>query len=130
MFSLIFAVVSGTWLTSKFYKTFYGQEFSRYPEPIANSLRRALHATIIRSDPELAQRMYKKALEQAAAMHLDPLSDDVLGIKIRISAWLEQINNHAGAAKALEVVKSDCVKWIEVMEQAVKDGRLIRRASS
>ena len=124
MSSFLLFVVSGTYLGSIFYNTFYTKELSRYPEPIANTLRRALHATIIRPDPELAQKLYRKALAQAAEMRLDPLSDEVLGIKIRVAAWLEQIDNHSAAAKTLELVRDECQKWIQVMEQAVKDGKI------
>lgn len=98
-----------------------------YPEPIANSLRRAIHATIIRPNPEVAQKYYRKALEQCSEMGLDPFSDEVLGIRIRIAAWLEQISHYGPATLTLEALVTDCLKWISVMEQAVKDGKVSKQ---
>jgi hypothetical protein len=66
--------------------------------------------------------MYKRALDKAAELGMDPFSDEVLGIKIRVAAWLEQINCHLQAVQTLELVVADCQKWIEVMEYGVKEG--------
>ncbi|OTA02093.1 hypothetical protein A9Z42_0024230 [Trichoderma parareesei] len=104
--------------------TFYNSQFSRYPEPVANTLRRAIYYTNYKPDPELALRYYKKAMEQCAEIGLDPFSDEVLGIRIQVAFWLEKINSHKAAIDVLESVLADCRKWIEVMEQSVKDGKV------
>ncbi|EGR47809.1 uncharacterized protein TRIREDRAFT_4428 [Trichoderma reesei QM6a] len=104
--------------------TFYNSQFSRYPEPVANTLRRAIYYTNYKPDPELALRYYKKAMEQCAEIGLDPFSDEVLGIRIQVAFWLEKINSHKAAIDVLESVLGDCRKWIDVMEQSVKDGKV------
>ncbi|KAL6873319.1 hypothetical protein HDV57DRAFT_519986 [Trichoderma longibrachiatum] len=104
--------------------TFYNSQFSRYPEPVANTLRRAIYYTNYKPDPELALRFYKKAMEQCAEIGLDPFSDEVLGIRIQVAFWLEKINSHKAAIDVLESVLGDCRKWIDVMEQSVKDGKV------
>lgn len=63
-------------------------------------------------------------MEQCAEIGLDPFSDEVLGIRIQISAWLEKVNSPSSAVDVLESVLADCKKWVEVMEQSVKDGKV------
>jgi tetratricopeptide (TPR) repeat protein len=63
-------------------------------------------------------------MEQCTEVGLDPFSDEVLGIRIQVSFWLEKINSHKAAIDVLESVLGDCRKWIDVMEQSVKDGKV------
>jgi hypothetical protein len=105
------------------YFTFFnGPRFSRFPEPIANSLRRALYYTNVSPDPKLALKYYRKALEQCNELQLDPFSDEVLGIRIQTAAWLQKIEHYDVAIKTLENMLADCTRWIKWMEQAVVDG--------
>ncbi|KAH0532830.1 hypothetical protein TsFJ059_001468 [Trichoderma semiorbis] len=120
LFTFVFSAVA----IRAYINTFYNSQFSRYPEPIANTLRRAIYYTNIKPDPELALRYYKKAMEQCAEVGLDPFSDEVLGIRIQVAFWLEKINSHKAAIDVLESVLGDCRKWIDVMEQSVKDGKV------
>jgi tetratricopeptide (TPR) repeat protein len=113
-----------TVLVVDFFRTFYTSYFSKFPEPLATTLRRAIYYSNYRPDPDLALKYYKKALEQCAEIGLDPFSDEVLGIRIQISAWLEQIKNPKTAVEVLESVLKDCKKWVEVMDQTVKDGKV------
>lgn len=101
---------------------FYAPQFTRYPPPIAKSLRRALYYTNMQPEPQLARKWYKKALEQCDELGLDPFSDEVLGIRIQTAAWLEKIGNYQGAITILESVKKDCTNWVSTMEKAVEDG--------
>ncbi|PFH56138.1 hypothetical protein XA68_17015 [Ophiocordyceps unilateralis] len=105
-------------------QTFYREEICRYPDPIANSLRRALYYSIIHPDNELALRYYKKAMEQCVEIGFEPFSDEVLGIRIQVAGWLEKIDRHKTAAHVLETVLTDCMKWIAAMEQCVKDDKV------
>ncbi|KAI9172505.1 hypothetical protein HJFPF1_02007 [Paramyrothecium foliicola] len=107
-----------------FMKTFYSSYFSKFPEPVATTLRRAIYYSNYRPDAELALKYYRKAMEQCAEIGLDPFSDEVLGIRIQISAWLEKVNSPGSAVDVLESVLKDCKKWVEVMEQSVKDGKI------
>lgn len=104
--------------------TFYNSEFSRYPEPVANTLRRAIYYTNIKPEPELALRYYKKAMEQCTEVGLDPFSDEVLGIRIQVSFWLQKINSYKASIDVLESVLNDCRKWVDAMDQSVKDGKV------
>ncbi|KAG8418012.1 hypothetical protein J3458_005458 [Metarhizium acridum] len=104
--------------------SFYNSEFSRYPEPVANTLRRAIYYTNYKPDPEMALKYYKKAMEQVKEVGLDPFSDEVLGIRIQVSFWLQKINNYKGSVDVLESVLQDCKKWVGVMEQSVADGKV------
>ncbi|KJZ79580.1 hypothetical protein HIM_01049 [Hirsutella minnesotensis 3608] len=117
---LIISIVS----LRAFVKAFYGPEFSRYPKPIANSLRRAIYYTNIKPDPELALRFYRQAIEQCTEHGLDPFSDEVLGIRIQISMWLQKVNSFKSAIDNLEAILADCRKWVDVMELSVKDGKV------
>ncbi|KAH7148572.1 hypothetical protein EDB81DRAFT_467354 [Dactylonectria macrodidyma] len=120
---LVIAIMAG--YTAKLYFTyFYHLQFTRYPKPIANSLRRALYYTNISPDPELALKYYKRAMEQCADHGLDPFSDEVLGIRIQTSYWLQKIGNYDGTIHVLEAVLGDLKKWVDVMEQSVRDGKI------
>ncbi|TWU79123.1 hypothetical protein ED733_008782 [Metarhizium rileyi] len=104
--------------------SFYNSEFSRYPEPVANTLRRAIYYTNYKPDPEMALKYYKKAMQQVKEVGLDPFSDEVLGIRIQVSFWLQKINSYKGSIDVLESVLQDCKNWVDVMEQSVADGKV------
>ncbi|KAF5674255.1 hypothetical protein FCIRC_7832 [Fusarium circinatum] len=133
----ILGVVSviGAYTVYLYFNYFYHYQFTRYPKPIANSLRRALYYTNISPDSELALKYYKRAMDQCAEHGLDPYSDEVLGIRIQTSHWLQKIGNYSGCLRVLEGILADCNRWIRVMEHSVKegqvndDGRLIKPAS-
>lgn len=107
-----------------YFDYFQARQFTKYPAPIAKSLRRALYYTNISPDPNLARKYYKLALEQCNELQLDPFSDDVLGIRIQTAAWLEKIQNYQGAITVLNSVLQDCLKWVEWMEKSMADGTL------
>jgi len=107
-----------------YFTYFYSEQFTRYPDEVAAALRRALYYSNYQPDPQLALKYYRKALELCDELHLDTFSDDVMGIKIQLAAWLEKIDNHENAAKVLETLLGDCKRWVEVMEQSVKAGTI------
>lgn len=122
--SLLFTLGLSVVALRSFYQAFYNSEYSKYPKPIANTLRRAIYYTNVKPDPELALRFYRKAMEQCAELGLDPFSDEVLGIRIQVSFWLQKINNHKSAINVLESILADCRRWVHVMEQSVKDAKV------
>ncbi|KAF4983851.1 hypothetical protein FZEAL_832 [Fusarium zealandicum] len=122
--SLAVVSVIGAYTVYLYFTYFYHYQFTRYPKPIANSLRRALYYTNISPDAELALKYYKRAMEQCAEHGLDPFSDEVLGIRLQTSHWLQMIGNYTGCLQVLEGVLADCNKWIGVMEVSVKDGKV------
>ncbi|RWA07756.1 hypothetical protein EKO27_g7353 [Xylaria grammica] len=105
-----------------YFNYFQSEQFTRFPPEIAKSLRRALYYTNYAPDPKLALKYYRLALEQCAAAKLDPFSDEVLGVRIQLAAWLEKIGNFQNSIEVLEVLLQDCKKWVEVMEKSVRDG--------
>ncbi|KXH51754.1 TPR domain-containing protein [Colletotrichum simmondsii] len=110
------------YIVKLYFDYFMARQFTKYPKPVAKSLRRALYYTNISPDPNLARKYYKQALEQCNELQLDPFSDDVLGIRIQTAAWLEKIGNYQGAITVLDSVLRDCLKWVEWMENSVADG--------
>ncbi|KAG6014548.1 hypothetical protein E4U43_006423 [Claviceps pusilla] len=119
----LLAVISAVAIRS-YVLTFYHSDFSRYPEPVANSLRRALYHSNYKPDPERALKYYKLAMERVVEMGMDPFSDEVLGIRIQVAAWLERINSYKASIDVLESVLQDCKKWIAAMEQSVSEGKV------
>lgn len=105
-------------------QAFYNAEFSKFPKPVADTLRKAIYYTNIKPDPELALKYYKRAMQQCAEVGLDPFSDEVLGIRIQVSFWLEKIGSYQAAVDVLEAILADCRKWVDVMEQSVKEGKV------
>lgn len=99
-----------------YFNYFYAEQFTKYPPDVAKSLRRALYYSNHQLDPKLALKYYKLALEQCSAHGLDPFSDDVVGIKIQISAWLEKMGNIPNAIRVLDLVLTENKKWLNMVE--------------
>ncbi|KAK3684879.1 hypothetical protein B0T22DRAFT_499980 [Podospora appendiculata] len=116
------SVVLVVYIVRTYFTYFYSEEFTRYPQPIAKALRRALYYSNYQPDPRLALKYYKIALELCDELRLDPFSDDVMGIKIQLAAWLEKVGNYENAAAVLEALLGDCKRWVDVMEKSVKEG--------
>lgn len=60
-------------------------------------------------------------------MGLDPLSEEVMGIRIQVAFFYEKISQYQGAINVLELLRSDCLKWIEQLgEQKGNEGKRTR----
>ncbi|KAK4219316.1 hypothetical protein QBC37DRAFT_273195 [Rhypophila decipiens] len=105
-----------------YFTYFNGEHFTRYPEPVAAALRKALYFTNVDQDPKRALKYYKQALALCDELNIDPFTDEVIGIKLQVSHWLQTINNQANAVQVLESLLADCKRWIEKAENAIKDG--------
>ncbi|KAJ9156350.1 TPR domain-containing protein [Pleurostoma richardsiae] len=129
---VLLALMAGVvaYVVRLYFTYFYAEQFTRYPTPIAKSLRRAIYYSNYRPDPKLALKYWRLALEQCDQHHLDPFSDDVTGIKIQLAAWLEKIGNYDGAIKVLETLLSDCKRWVELMETSVKEGKVAQNEAT
>lgn len=99
-----------------YFNYFYAEQFTKYPPDVAKSLRRALYYSNHQLDPQLALKYYKLAIEQCNANGLDPFSDEVVGIKIQLAAWLEKIGNVKGAIHVLDLVLAENKKWLRMVE--------------
>lgn len=53
---------------------------------------------------------------------MDPFSDEVIGVRIQLAAWLEKIGKFQNSIEVLEALLQDCKKWVELMEKSVQDG--------
>ena len=89
-------------------------------------MRKALYYSNYNPDPKRALKYYRQALELCDELRLDPFSDDVMGIKIQLAAWLEKVENYENAARVLDALLEDCKRWVEAMEAAAKDGSLAK----
>ncbi|KAK3309059.1 uncharacterized protein B0T15DRAFT_128093 [Chaetomium strumarium] len=107
-----------------YYTYFYSRQFTRYPEPVAQALRKALYFSNHDPDPQRALKYYKQALELCDQEGLDHFSDDVMGIKIQVAAWLEKIESYENAITVLENLLGDCKRWVQVMEKSAREGTL------
>lgn len=95
------------------YQSYIVGDFKAYPEPVAAKLRRALYYHNIDLQPKNAVKYYRQALQIAAELGMDPFSDEILGVKIQLSKLFEQIYMYQKAIDVLELVRSDCLQWIE-----------------
>lgn len=109
-----------------YFNYFQSRQFTRFPPEIAKSLRRALYYSNYAPDPKLALKWYKIALEQCEQHGLDPFSDEVMGVKIQLAAWLEKLGSYQNSIEVLEALLRDCNRWVEKMEEAVKAGQVDR----
>lgn len=95
------------------YQSYIIADFAAYPEPVAAKLRRALFYTNIDVQPKNALKYYRQALALADEMGLDPFSDEILGVKIQVATFFEKIHQYQKAIDVLELVRADCLLWIE-----------------
>ncbi|KAK4168873.1 hypothetical protein QBC43DRAFT_82155 [Cladorrhinum sp. PSN259] len=109
-----------------YFTYFNSPKFTRYPEPVAQALRKALYFSNQDPDPQRALRYYKQAVDLADEHGLDQFSDDYMGIKIQLAAWLEKIQSYDNAIMILENMLSDCKRWVDTMEKAAAEGTLAK----
>jgi hypothetical protein len=60
-----------------------------------------------------AIKYYKRALREADEIGMDPFSDEILGVKIQVASLMEKIQKYQKAIDVLEIVRSDCLKWVD-----------------
>ncbi|KAI1344768.1 hypothetical protein F5Y15DRAFT_363480 [Xylariaceae sp. FL0016] len=110
------------YVTYAYFNYFQSTQFTRFPPDIAKSLRRALYYSNYAPDDRLALKYYKLALEQCAAAGIDSFSDEVMGVKIQLAAWLEKIGSYKNSIEVLESLLRDNKKWVEKMEESARNG--------
>ncbi|KAH0559478.1 hypothetical protein GP486_004013, partial [Trichoglossum hirsutum] len=101
--------------TNYVYQTYIVGVFQPFPPEVAKPLRRALYYTNISLSPKEALKYYKQALAIADEIGMDPFSDEILGVKIQVAALMEKIQQYEKAIEVLEIVRNDCLKWIEFL---------------
>jgi len=95
------------------YQTYIIAAFHKYPEPVAQKLRRAIYFTNEDLQPKEAIKYYRQALQIAEEMGMDPFSDEIMGVKIRVAALMERIQQYSKAIQVLEILRRDSLAWIE-----------------
>jgi len=94
---------------------------------VAEKLRRALYYDNIDPKPDKALRYYKEALLRAEDVGTDPWSDEVMGMRFRVTGLLERHGQAALAAQILERIRKDCLNWVEREgEKHMEDGERTR----
>jgi hypothetical protein len=107
--------VTGALIYGNLYYWQTSKELQVFPEPVANKLRRALHFTNVSFMPQKALEYYKEAHQ--IAMHqcgMHPLSEELIGLRIQVSALFQKAQAWAQAIDVLETIKTDCLNWIEL----------------
>lgn len=118
-FSVTLAIIamgigaSGIIYANYVYQTYIIASFHKYPEPVAQKLRRAVYYTNMDLQPQEAIKYYKQALEIANEIPMDPFSDEIIGVKIQVAALMEKIQQWRKAIEVLERVRSDNLAWLE-----------------
>lgn len=46
---------------------------------------------------------------------MNPFGDEVIGIKLTLAGMLENMGQHLKAIEVIEIVRGDCLKWVEGM---------------
>lgn len=95
------------------YQTYIIAAFHKYPEPVAQKLRRAIYFTNEDLQPKEALKYYRQALQIAEEMGMDPFSDEIMGVKIQVAALMERIQQYSKAIQVLEILKRDSLEWLE-----------------
>jgi hypothetical protein len=113
----ILAGSAGIAYANYLYQSYIIASFHNYPEPVAQKLRRAIYYTNIDLDPKNALKYYKQALEIANDLGMDPFSNEIIGVKIQVSALMEKIQNYPKAIQVLEILRTDCLAWEEKFGQ-------------
>lgn len=107
------SILGGLVLTGYVYNTYSIAPFINFPEPVAVKLRRALFYTNLDLQPNQAIKYYRQALEVAEQLGMDPFSDEILGVKFQLAYLMEKIKQYQLAIDVLEIIRADCLKWIE-----------------
>jgi tetratricopeptide (TPR) repeat protein len=84
---------------------------SAYPEEVHKKLRRALYFADYEKDEKMAIRYFKETLIAADENGMDPLSQEVLGVKFKMASFLEEAGSHRLAIRVLETAKRECLTW-------------------
>ncbi|RKF73262.1 TPR repeat-containing protein P27G11.02 [Golovinomyces cichoracearum] len=101
--------------TNKYYSDYIIGAFHTFPEPVAKQLRKAIFYTNVDLKPSLALKYYKEAVRIGEELGIDRFSDEMMGIKVQIALLFEKCEKYSKAIEVLEAVRSDNLKWLEVV---------------
>lgn len=96
------------------YRTYIIGAYHNFPEPVAKKLRRAIYFTKTDLQPNEAVKYYRQALQVAEEMGMDPMGEEVMGVKIEVAGLMERIGNWEKAIEVLERMRGDNLKFLEL----------------
>ncbi|KAL8357393.1 hypothetical protein RB598_002292 [Gaeumannomyces tritici] len=100
-----------------YFTYFYSEQFTTLPAPVADAMRRALYYSNYAPDPKLALKYYREAIERCVQAGLDPFSDEFMGVRIQVAAWLEKIERYDAAIRTLTSLLDECRRWVALAEE-------------
>lgn len=89
------------------------QLMGNYPEKVGLKLRRGIYFTDISEDYAQATKAFVQALQFAAQEGMQPLSDEVIGIKMELVRCLEKAGNAKNAVEICENLRNECLAVVE-----------------
>jgi tetratricopeptide (TPR) repeat protein len=107
------------------YQAYIIAAFHKYPEEVAKPLRKALYFTNYDPQPKEALKFYKQALLIAQEVGMHPFSDEVMGLRIQVAAFLEMNKQYKLAIDVLEALRTDNLSWLELYGEK-EDARKMR----
>ncbi|KAK4503975.1 hypothetical protein PRZ48_004890 [Zasmidium cellare] len=105
--------VTGIVYANIIYQEYIIKSFHKYPEEVAKKLRRALYYTNYDLNPQEALKYYKQALQVASEIGMDPVGDEIMGVKIQVAKLMEDIEQYPNAIHILEAVRGSNLLWLE-----------------
>lgn len=107
-------IAMGFWVYLPFlYQRYIIGQYHNYPEKVAQKLRRAIYYSKVDLNVPEALKYFQQALEMAEAERMDPMSDEVMGIKFEIAGLMERTHAYGEAIKVFEAVVKMNLEWIE-----------------
>lgn len=98
------------------YVTIYVPIERRFPEPVANKLKRALYYSDQQLDIPKAWNYYMQVLQLGEEHGMHPFSEEIIGVKLTMIVLLERVNYFDQAIELLENLKSDCKFYFEAVD--------------
>jgi len=100
-----------------FYRNYVVGQFTKFPDPVAKKLRRALYYTNWDLQPKNALKYYVETLQVAEELGMSPFSDEIMGVKVQLAAFMEKIQEYQKAIQILKILKNDNLRWIEAAKE-------------
>lgn len=103
--------------------------YHNIPEPVAKQLRKAsfYDQDTKLGDPKKAFKFYAESLAVAHEIGMNPFSEEVLGIRLRIAAFMEKHWQHEAAIELLENIRKQCFAFVDkVGDNHIGDGHRTR----
>jgi hypothetical protein len=96
---------------------------SRFPEPVAKELRKALYFTEVNMEPQKAIEHYRAALRISHEMGLHPFSDEVIGIKLQAADMYVRAGFHKQAVHLLSRTAGEALRWVNRSRRRLDVGK-------